>query len=412
MLVVFLIVLFAMALAALVTSQYRLASRSAHNARAFEAAQAGLAQAIYQMSLDPDYGRSGERLTGSVSSQGDTYSVSFDPAGAEPWSVNNLRNPSSVPGYGGQAVPPYTARVIATGQVAGSSSFRRRIQAVLAFPAFPYALAASRQIRSGAGLRVQGAASLAEALAGRYDQEGNLYSGGDFPNSIHLGDGCLVSGRARTPGGVRLGLGSIVQGGVEEDIEPEDLPQLDITSFDNRDFEETVTQSPGSYALPQALNGSIRVPGDLALLSGGVLTSAYLYVDGDLTCSGPLTGTGTIFTTGRTELRGGANLLVNTGIAIFSQGDLEVQGGVAGTQYFQGLLYSLGDVRLRDRLTVLGSVLAAGPGGDIVLEQPSTIIYLAEYSQFGGYWSQNGMQGSLVNGQEPILEVLYWGEMP
>jgi hypothetical protein len=169
-----------------------------------------------------------------------------------------------------------------------------------------------------------------------------------------------------------------------------------------------VEMAAGTYTTPQTLSGVIHVQGDLRLVTGGRLDDAYLFLDGgSLRCDGPLTGTGSIFATGDIQLSALANLVVNEGIAVFAGGDLEVRGLPAGLQFFQGVLYSRQEVRLRTMVQVVGAVIGLG---EVHLDQQATVVHVPEYTQFGSYWEGTNMLGSAVNGDLPLMKVLFWRE--
>lgn len=417
LLVVFVVLLFALTLASLATSRYQLAAHGAARTRNMEAAQAGIAAAMARLSAQPRYGRAAESFSAQVGPDGPEYSVTFDRTRGAPWSVNNLQGLTRVAGWGGRVVPPHSAHLVAEGRYPDDGADRvRKVEAVVQFRSFPYAVAASNRVQTGNGLIVLGASSLTDLLAGRTDEVGHVYAGLPEPNSLRIGGGSRVSGKARTPGTVNLGPGSTVQGGVDDGCEPEIVPDVDLQRFNNRDWTETVEMASGSYLVPQILTGPVYVRGDLDLRLGATLVNAYLFVDGgSLTAGGPLTGTGSVFVTGRMDLAAAANLVFTTGIAVFAGEDLEIRGSALGTQYFQGVLYSHGNVRVRDRVQVVGSVIAAGnaPGrGDVVLDQQATVVHLPEYTQFGSYWEALGMKGSALHGDLPLLKVMHWAEVP
>jgi hypothetical protein len=197
-----------------------------------------------------------------------------------------------------------------------------------------------------------------------------------------------------------------VTGGIEHKADV--LPDLDIQTFSDRDFDGVTELAAGSTA--SLVSGPVYVAGDLTL-SGAVLDNAYLFVDGgDLRSVGGLAGTGTIFVTGRASLEGSLNVVAGTGIAIFSVGDLTVQGG----SFFQGVLYSHGAVAVHQGITVIGAVVAenANPAAATVsLSSGATVVAVPEFTQFASSWSDAGMRGSLLNGSQPLMTVRFWKEV-
>lgn len=413
--VVFTVLVFGLTLATMASFQYTLANDAVNRGRAFEAAQSGMSQAIYNLSNQSSWGTAKESITGSVSSDGSSYTVTFDSTSGSPYSVNNLSGTTSVAGWRGQPVPPYSALVVSQGSIRNSmdpagGNQTRVVESVVQFAAFPYALAATSTINVTNALNVLGADDLASALTGgSTDTAGNVYAGSTSPIAVKAGAVSTVSGRIRTPGGVSLGAGSTVTDGIQTGVAPEAMPDINIDNYTNKDFQYVTELSPGgTYTV---ITGPTYVNGDVTL-AGAVLTNAYLYVEGDLKSILGLTGTGTIFVKGKTSIEGVLSLVVNvnSSIAIFSQGDLTMSGG----NLFQGVLYTHGNLKAKSSMTVIGSVIAEsdknGKGG-IDLDRGMRIIYLSEFTQFGSYWTNQTMQGSLLNGDEPLLETLFWREV-
>src|SRR5580658_6462307 len=84
--VVFAVLLFGLALGSLVSFQYELTQDSVHREQAFEAAQAGVAQAMENLSLQPTWGMNNESITQPLAAGGTSFTVSFNPSGTVPFS--------------------------------------------------------------------------------------------------------------------------------------------------------------------------------------------------------------------------------------------------------------------------------------------------------------------------------------
>jgi Tfp pilus assembly protein PilX len=396
--VAFVILLFGMTLATVAGFGYQMANGRAQSRRALEAAQAGLAETIYGLGQDRAFGTHAERTRGAVDDE-TAWAVDFDRASGAAWSVNNLRGRARVPGWRGQVVPPWSALVVSRATCADQQS--ATVEAIVQYASFPYAVAASGSVSSSAILSVGGIPSL-DALVSSHDKPGSVYGG----TSVESVGPAVVTGRVRSPGTISLAPGSAVTGGIEHKADV--LPDLDIQTFSDRDFDGVTELAAGSTA--SLVSGPVYVAGDLTL-SGAVLDNAYLFVDGgDLRSVGGLAGTGTIFVTGRASLEGSLNVVAGTGIAIFSVGDLTVQGG----SFFQGVLYSHGAVAVHQGITVIGAVVAenANPAAATVsLSSGATVVAVPEFTQFASSWSDVGMRGSLLNGSQPLMTVRFWKEV-
>ncbi|MEW6279424.1 MAG: hypothetical protein AB1758_12415, partial [Candidatus Eremiobacterota bacterium] len=328
------------------------------------------------------------------------YRVSFDRSGAGPWSLNNLRGTRSLPGYRGQAAPPRSALVFAQGRAQHRTC---TLQAVLQTSAYPYALAATGRVVASGPLMVGGVSDLSDLDAGA-TEAGHVYAGSALADALTAGALSQVTGEARTPGGARFGAGSTVLEGISTGVPPESLPDVELSRYNNAGFDDVTVLTPGnSYSL---LTGPVYVNGDITL-TAAVLDNAYLYVDGggNLDSLLSLSGTGTLLVTGRTRITGALTLVVSQGIAVFSQGDLEVQGG----NVFQGVLYSHGDIHVASGLNVVGSVVSHG--GSVRLDGLTSVVHYPGFTRFGGEYGTN-MLGSVLNEGRPPIEVVFWREVP
>ncbi len=396
-----LVLLFALTLAALGSYQYQLSRDVAYRQQAMEAALAGIAQTQVRLSEDIDF-------AGVLSEDFGVsrYRVSFDPA-LSPWSLNNLRSPRSQPGFQGQAAPSHSVLVFSRGEASGRVV---TVQAVLQYAPYPYAVAATEEVRAGGALHVDGAQTFQDVLDLLQGLPGGLLGGGGRPpgleqahvyagSRIQAGPLSYVNGKARTPGSASFGAGSQVVGGIFQGARPERIPDIDIQLYSNRNFSDvTELTSDSTYT---ALAGNCYVKGDITL-NAAVLSNAYLFVDGggDLTSLLGLTGTGTIFVTGRTQLEGALSLVASNGIALFSQDDLQVAGG----NHFQGVLYSHGDIHVQSGLNVVGAVVSSGGSVEV---NSARVIGFEDYTRLGVY----AMEGSLLQGDPPPLRVVWWKQL-
>ncbi len=404
--VVVMLLLFGLTLAALGSYQYQLSRDAGYKEQAMEAALAGIARAQSKIAEEIDF-------SGTLSEDFGVsrYTVSFDPA-TTPWSLNNLRSPQSRPGYLGQAAPSYSVLVFSKGEAAGRVVV---LQAVLQYGPYPYAVAATNEIRSEGALHVDGAGSIEEVLdivnglLGTVT--GILGGGGTSPppsttkahiyadSRIQAGALSYVNGKANTPGTASFGSGSQIVGGVFQGARQERIPDIDITRFSNSTFPDVTVLAPdSSYSV---LTGNCYVNGNITL-NGAVLNNCYLYVDGggDLVSTLGLTGTGTIFCTGKVQLEGALNIVASNGIALFSQDDLTVAGG----NHFQGVLYSHGDIKVDTGLNVVGAVVSSGGSVEV---NSARVIGFGDYTRLGVY----DMKGSLLQGDPPALHVVYWRQL-
>jgi hypothetical protein len=115
--VVVLVTIFAFALLTISSLTNHFSKRTLNETLAFEAAQAGLAQAMYNISYDPTWNAG--FVNQAIPSGNATYSMTFTP-GQPYYSVNNFTSFSDADGYFGPAtVPSGTAQLICIGTSTG-----------------------------------------------------------------------------------------------------------------------------------------------------------------------------------------------------------------------------------------------------------------------------------------------------
>jgi Tfp pilus assembly protein PilX len=383
MMVVFVLLVFGLTLADLTTSSYQLSYQSSEQTRAFELAQAGVHEAIADLTTNPAWtvGVPNDSLDASGN-----FTVTV---------VNNLEGAGVVSG-----VPPYTAQIDSYSHVAtGRSS---HIQALVQFSSFPYAVAGWTGVQADQ-MTVLGAPNLASVIAGNTSTQGHVYSGGPGPSSLTAAASTMITGRARSVGGVDIANPSTIVQGIDQNIVPEVMPTLDFSSFSTQNSPEVITLlNNGQVVGPMA--GAYYCDGNVDLINP-VLADAEIYVTGNLNINGPLLGTGSIFVGGTTFISGTSALLSTNGIAVFSQGDLTVVGSPF---LFQGVLFTYGNLNLGSGATIIGAALAAQ---EVLASGPIQVTYVPEYTQFGSYWSQHSMQGSLLAGPTPLLKILSWTQV-
>lgn len=395
--VAFLVVILAMVLVAVSALDYRMARQQVDHARAFEAAQAALSQAIYNLADDNSWGTHGEILQATMASDGSRYIVSFVPGSESAWSTNGLGNPASVKGWAGHVVPPRSVLVFATGLGPGGQS--TTLEAVFVAPPIPYAIAASGQVVCGDFLVVDGAASANSLVARLFDLPTSIYAGSTSSAAIQIGQSGAISGEARTPGGVVVGNGTSVTQGILTHATADTIPDIPIQSFSTAAYEGRTVLRSGIYDQDITLSGPVYVSGNVEFGGNVMLDNAVIFVDGggNLYSQGDMHGTGSIFATGAVTLEGNIELMATDGIAVFSQGALNLMGG----NFFQGMLYSHQSVKAVAGTHLIGAIACMSPaGGNVTLGASTHVTYLPSYARLLG-----------SSGGGP-LHMNFWREMP
>lgn len=335
-------------------------------------AESAIATAIAEIWTNNEYGKD-RRPTVRVPSASDPEAVglvTFDPAVAQAestfYSVNNFESGVSVPGSTGRSVPENAVHLVGLGR-AGDS--RHQVEVLLYVPPFPNAIAASGTVISDGGLEVYGVQDPADYTGdpSRIEAATSIpahvasNAGG---TAITIGPRSHVDGNVLAVGTIDLDPSVTVLGEVRPNGAPQPMPNLDVDgmlarlgSVEGRDVYlagETLDRLDLSWFAEA--QGDLTVRGDLAL-DGGVLT-----VNGKLDVWGKVRGRGAVFVRGETRIGEGAALSATDLVALLSRDSVSLTGQSKSAYYFQGLVYTEGDIQAQD-ITVLGAVVANGPAG-------------------------------------------------
>jgi len=304
-----------------------------------------------------------------------TFDTETAQAESIPCSTNNLERESSAPGWGGQIVPGSAAHLVARAVYRG---VERRMEAIVAVPAYPYVLASAGPFRSEGGLTV-GSLTDPEDLQASLDPDdlhkGRLASNSRSDEAFQLGPGTRIVGDVSAVGGVRLHPDGKVDGRVTSHGEAVAIPRIPLEDFDPQRSGKPGLQTLNDVTTSSlSLEGYCRRQGSLHVNGPLVLKGAVLYVSGDLTVEGGIQGKGCLVVEGRTTLGGGSALASDNVAALISRGDVTLEGGGS---FFQGLVYTEGNLTARD-VTLLGTLIANSPEGSteepVVTLSNSTVV--------------------------------------
>lgn len=318
----------------MVTRQGARASlRHADNAAALYAAEAGVADAVAQLSRDHSWAPAEPYVVSLPNGQG-RYEIQFSGEVAQA-SVNNLGSYARVDGPRGEdTVPPGSADVVVTGWANGVS---RRLEVVLKsnpFSNFSSPLVASGRMRLAGSLIVNGR----EAFGSSPGIEVGLHSNSEEDvagvirwNSV-AGDAATISGvvTASSPNSASIGMsggaGVYTSAGEKSDEPQQAFPALDIESaIANASGATPLT--PNSFGVTVIAGGDYRYDG--GPINGDLLLeNANLFVSGDLVVNGSISGSGTVYVDGDTEFSGAATVSVGGDghVALMSRGNVHLKG--------------------------------------------------------------------------------------
>ncbi|MBX3171227.1 MAG: hypothetical protein KF760_27715 [Candidatus Eremiobacteraeota bacterium] len=359
----------AAAMTAMFMANLNLTQGSFNGDIALSQAEAGLHEVIYRLGSNEEYsfGQAGEELTGSMSSELTSeqsyYAVSFKPGGAFPHSTNNVKG-DHAQGYGGRALAAGLIHVVSTGFCRGQY---RTLEALVRQPDAPFGLASSAKIHSLYPLEIYGTSSTAKAADGTYDRPGHLLCNSSSGIQVEKGNAApafstRISGFAQSCGPITLDPGARVDDGVRPNASARSIPKFDIV----KDFDPQ--GKPGTIEIVELQHGAQEL--DCIYRSGHELTfngpvklyDAFLYVQGNLTVHGAISGTGAIVVNGDLNVVGSVELDGANNLALLSTGKVTLRGGSATYQsnYFQGYVYAENGVDAQN-LTVVGSLIVNHP---------------------------------------------------
>lgn len=288
--------------------------------------------------------------------EGSSGKLTFAKTGA--WSTNNLKKTVNADGWE-RVVPPSAAHLVGTGKVGDVVEV---VEAIYVRPPFPKALLASGPIEAKGHLSVSGVAAGAPAdsrLPGSISS--NSASTDASRPAIKIGPSCSISGDVSAPGLIQIDPAAHVGGAISSNAGPQPVPQLDVPTLISRVRGATGTQALAGTVGPTTVDwfsgctGSLRVEGDL-LLKDGVL-----WVEQDLVITGGIQGQGLVLVKGNVEIQAGMALGAQNLVALAAGGDVTLRGQDRSSYYFQGMVYTEGNLIARE-ITVLGSVVSNGGG--------------------------------------------------
>jgi hypothetical protein len=336
-------------------------------------AESALSKAMEQIILsDYTWGRSGnENIVVTTEGLNDaegtlTFSRTEAP---DAYSTYNLESDASVVGAGNMTIPKAAIHLVARGRVGNTE---RWMECVFHKPPYPDGLVASGSVEASGLLltgvkRSDGYAGGDPAKVNPEDQTpANLFANAqDTPSgkpAITLKEDCEIHGSVGSPGKIEVYPSNTIEGEILPGSEPRPLPSLDIRERIDTLNPNTVSVPPGPDVVLHEnwfnhSPGALTIDGDLDL-NGSALT-----VNGDLIINGAIKGVGVILVDGWVDIRDGGSSVVSTDqVAIAATGDVKLSASSSEGNYFQGLVYSEGNVEASN-ITVVGTLVTRGQNG-------------------------------------------------
>ena len=372
LLLVTIVLMVAATMAGVFTMNMNITQRVSNGSMALAEAEAGVAEVLYHITREENvegdkdsktaqvsWGRNGETLRSTITpgmSEDEAYHVvTFDPSSSFPHSTNNTYLDSDS-GDLGRTVPDGMIHIISTGYCKGQY---RTVEAIVERPPFPFGLATSGAINSRDPIVVTGVSSLANFVAGEEDRPGHILC--NSPDGVTIGAApsgvdstTQISGFVKSVGPVNIAQPAVVRGGIRSFADPSTITNIKVSDFQLAGEPGVVTVLDDRYDQPQNLDVMYNYSGShLQYMSQVHLNNAMLYVDGDLTIHGPVSGVGLIVVDGNATFKSGSALSGSNKMAVICSGDVTIEGN---SNYFTGLVYCEGNLNATN-ITILGNAI-------------------------------------------------------
>lgn len=342
-------------------------NRLHHSQTARNLAEACLAKAVAQLIKQPTAYQTAPYPTfipPPLTSDQQVY-VTFDPAqvagsNANLKSTRLVRSYNNLSGTGQIAVDPniiIPAESLYVRAVGVDHGVERAMECVLWVPPFPYAMAAGDKIDLKGNSRVASLKNVADFSDPTKWVPGSLASNSNSdPNAVLLQDTVHVTGDAQSAGMTNVTVNAKVDGETRSGYSRVRIPTLRVEDYDTH-LKSGVQTYSSSTPPSNNVNGFAYRSGPLNFSSGINLNNGVVYVDGDLTVTGPISGQGALIATGKIDLSGSGTLISNNKVAVLSKGDMTLTGTAGGRIGAQGLLYTDGKIKA-DYADIVGGVAA------------------------------------------------------
>jgi hypothetical protein len=388
LLLITIVMLVAATMAGVFTMNMNITNRVSNGSIALSEAEAGISEVLYQItreenieepkddalveeSIEGDgngqktpkvtWGLNGETIRSTITSEMSEdeafHVVTFNPGSDFPHSTNNTTLDHDS-GSLGRTVPDGMIHIVSTGYCKGQY---RTIECLVEKPPFPFGLATSGPIVSNDPLIVKGTSTLESYKDGEEDRPGHIVC--NSPEGVTIGaappgsgKATLISGFLKSTGPATVEQPATIRGGIRTFADESTLVDIDISKFNLSGQDGVVTLIDNVYNQAQEMDVMYRYTGGhLQYMSRVNLKQAMLYVDGDLTIHGPVTGQGLIVVNGNATFNSGSNLDGTNKMAILASGDITIRGN---DNFFTGLIYSEGNFNASN-VTIVGNTIVS-----------------------------------------------------
>lgn len=311
-------------------------------------AEAGVMDAVAELETDPDWtaGFQDKTLPGIPGS----YTITFNTTGAPYSNLESVNNSDGAGGdnYRGTAmVPAGYVDVVCTAQV---GSQKRTLEALVHIGGGLYqvdgAMVSTGRIDMRGDITVDGRAAIGDPTRVDGDIQSDLNDPG---NDLVTYDGtgtAMFDGKVSTVGSAAAAInlnGTTPAGGTQTGasaVNPQEVNILGKIAANSGATPCTVTSTGTTTLSPSGGDNKLYHSGDLVITDGDlVLNGVELYVDGNVSIKGSITGEGTLYVGGKTTFEGDARILASSPdkVGLFSEGDVKLTG-FDGSAYMESLI--------------------------------------------------------------------------
>ena len=405
-----LLAVFTVGTASSVNVQMLARSENAQNASLL--ADSAIQQALAEIMKDPTWGTlPSTKIQYAGPAEKSDVLLTFSPGAGVPYCTkNDGDNPKAAWSESkllrGGLVPGNRVHLVA---VAHCRNVQRIREAVVYVPNFTLSLGATGKVHlidsvvgcldSTAGVDLDAIAADPSKL-----KPGDLGTNSADPMAAVLEQGSRVVGNLQAGGGVNVKDTSTVGGEVRSYHGATELPHFDFASYDpaNGGALNYNTVPPG-FQGDQNLNGVVRCDGPNLTINGDLnLDNCLFYVNGSLTVTGSVRGSGAVVVTGSTTIKGGSGLTSADSVALLSQGDLNLVSPNSSRYVFQGLAYTRGDFKAKN-FTVVGGFVADGltPAKGNIDMEGALAIRVPIFTNLNMYFPTQAVLQLASTGSEP-----------
>lgn len=359
LLVTAIVALLGFALAAASVTHISLMTRTGNTSSALDLARSATQLAMGHLFTDKTW-------KGTVSYTGPDGTskayVTFLPSDAAslglPLSLNNLAGATSTQAADGQLLPQEAAYIVSSARVNGMT---RQVRAVVHLPPFPFAAASDGPILSPGNL-VVGSLKPGQDPNSPPDKlmPSDLMSNDTTPVALTLGPATTIRGDVRAGGGVSIDPGTIISGKVLTQQSPRTVPAMDPAKYDPAVLNQPYVDLESTYPESTTFTGTLKRAGDVTVNGDLKLDRGLVFITGDMTINGGVSGAGILVVLGDLTVKGQTNVQADSRVAILSKGLVSLEGQGTASSIVKGLIYSEKGVSAK-QLKLQGALVARNP---------------------------------------------------